>query len=66
MTDFGFQPGIQEHWMLLSDWRNGSLAILLALLVLCVGYVLATGNKIVAAEGPRPLQGADDAGAKPD
>jgi hypothetical protein len=34
VTDFGFQPGIQEYWMLLSDWRNGSFAILLAPTVL--------------------------------
>jgi hypothetical protein len=34
MTDFGFQPGILELWMLLTDWRNGSFAIMLAFGVL--------------------------------
>jgi hypothetical protein len=31
MTNFGFQPGILDYWMLLTDWHNGSFAILLAL-----------------------------------
>jgi hypothetical protein len=52
MPDFGFQPGILDYWMLLTDWRNGAFAILLAVSVLCVGYVLATGNKKLAPEGP--------------
>jgi hypothetical protein len=30
MTDFGFQPGIVDYWMLLTDWRNGSFSILVA------------------------------------
>jgi len=38
-TNFGFAPGILEYWILLSDWRNGSFAILMALSVLFVGYV---------------------------
>jgi hypothetical protein len=45
MTDFGFQPGILDYWMLLSDWRNGSFAILLALSVLFLGYTLVSSNK---------------------
>jgi len=45
MTDFGFQPGILDYWMLLSDWRNGSSAILLALSVLFLGYTLVSSNK---------------------
>jgi hypothetical protein len=44
ITDFGFAPGILDYWILLSDGRNGSFAILLALSVLFVGYVLATGD----------------------
>jgi hypothetical protein len=66
MTNFGFVPGILDYWTLLSDWRNGSFAILLALSVLFVGYVRATGNEIAAGEVPMPLHGTDDAGAKPD
>jgi hypothetical protein len=38
MTNFGFQPGILDYWMLLSDWQNGSLAILLTLGLLLLGY----------------------------
>jgi hypothetical protein len=48
MTTFGYQPGIIDYWMLLTDWRNGSLAILLALAVLLVGYTLATRPKAPA------------------
>jgi hypothetical protein len=59
ITDFGFAPGILEYWMLLSDWRNGSFAILLTLSVLFVGYVLATGNKVLAVKDPRPVEGID-------
>jgi hypothetical protein len=52
MTNFGFQPGIFDYWMLLTDWRNGAFAILLALGVLIVGYALASRNQMPAAEGP--------------
>ena len=51
-TNFGFAPGILEYWILLSDWRNGSFAILMALSVLFVGYVFATGNRMLAAKIP--------------
>jgi hypothetical protein len=52
MTNFGFQPGILDYWMLLTDWRNGSLAILLALGILLVGHAFALRNKALA--GPQP------------
>jgi hypothetical protein len=45
MTDFGFQLGILDYWMLLTDWRNGSFAILVALGVLLFGYAQATQDK---------------------
>jgi hypothetical protein len=51
-TNFGFSPGILDYWMLLTDWRNGSFAILLAVGVLLVGYALATRNQTPAPEGP--------------
>jgi hypothetical protein len=60
MPNFGFQPGILDYWMLLTDWRNGSFAILLALSVLLVGYALATGNEMLAGEGLRPAEGPDE------
>jgi hypothetical protein len=59
MSNFGFAPGILDYWMLLSDWRNGSFAIMLALGVLLIGNAFATRNKILAAEGPRHVEGAD-------
>ena len=51
-TDFGFAPGILEYWILLSDWRNGSFAILMALSVFFVGYVFATGNRMLVVKIP--------------
>ena len=59
MPNFGFQPGILDYWMLLTDWRNGTFAILLALGVFLVGYALATRNRMLAAEGPRPVEGTN-------
>jgi hypothetical protein len=59
ITDFGFAPGILDYWILLSDWRNGSFAILLALSVIFVGYVRATGDKNLAVKDPRPVEGID-------
>jgi hypothetical protein len=47
MPNFGFAPGILDYWTLLTDWRNGSFAILLVLSVLLVGCAL------------RPVEGAD-------
>jgi hypothetical protein len=58
MPDFGFQPGILDYWMLLTDWRNGTFAILLAVGVLAVGFALATRNKMPVAD-PGPVEGAD-------
>jgi hypothetical protein len=64
MTNFGYHPGILDYWMLLTDWRNGSFAILLTLSVLLVGYALATRNM---GEGLSPVEGTDDdAGTKRD
>jgi hypothetical protein len=57
--NFGFAPGILEYWILLSDWRNGSFAILLALSVIFVGYVRANGNKVLAVKDPIPVEGFD-------
>jgi hypothetical protein len=53
MTDFGFKPGILDYWMLLSDWRNGSFAILLALSVLFLGYTLVSSHKNPGGEGTK-------------
>jgi hypothetical protein len=55
MPNFGFAPGIVEYWTLLTDWRNGSLAVLLALSVLLVGYILATSTEFwpTRDSGPR-------------
>jgi hypothetical protein len=52
MTNLGFQPGFLDDWLLLTDSRNGSFAILLALVILFVGYALALRDKTPGAEGP--------------
>ena len=52
MTNFGFRPGILDYWMLLTDWRNGSFAILGVFLV---GYALGPVVKFWrGAEAPAP------------
>jgi hypothetical protein len=58
VTNFGFSPGVLDYWMLLTDWRNGSFAILLALGVLLVGYTLSTRHQIPAAESAKPVESA--------
>jgi hypothetical protein len=59
MPDFGFQPGILDYWMLLTDWRNGTFVILLALGVLVAGYALASRNKMPPVKIPGPMGRAD-------
>jgi hypothetical protein len=56
MPNFGFTPGVLEYSMLLTDWRNASFAILLALCVLLVGYILTTRNKILTDEDLGPAK----------
>jgi hypothetical protein len=29
MSTFGFYPGPIDYWMLVTDWRGGSIAIIL-------------------------------------
>jgi hypothetical protein len=38
MSTFGFYPGPIDYWMLVTDWRGGSIAITLAIGALIVGY----------------------------
>jgi hypothetical protein len=57
VTNFGFQPGILDYWMLLTDWRNGSFAILLAVGILLVGHALALRNKTLAVDALSPAKG---------
>ena len=33
MSTFGYHPGQIDYWLFLTDWHNGSVAILLALVV---------------------------------
>jgi hypothetical protein len=57
MATFGYQLGIINYWMLLADWRNGSLAILLALGVL-LALALATRPKAPAPAEDLPIHGS--------
>jgi hypothetical protein len=47
MSTFGFYPGPIDYWMLITDWRNGSIAIMLAIGALVVGYAFRTGSSVV-------------------
>jgi hypothetical protein len=48
MSTFGFYPGPIDYWMLITDWRNGSVAIImLAIGALVVGYAFRTGSSVV-------------------
>jgi hypothetical protein len=38
MSTFGFYPGPINYWMLVTDWRGGSIAIMLAIGALIAGY----------------------------
>jgi hypothetical protein len=46
MATFGFYPGPIDYWMFVTDWRNGSIAIALAIGALIVGYAFRTGAPI--------------------
>jgi hypothetical protein len=47
MSTFGFYPGPIDYWMLITDWRNGSIAILLAIGAFAVGYAFRSGSSVV-------------------
>jgi hypothetical protein len=46
MSTFGFYPGPIDYWMLVTDWRNGSVAIMLAIGGLIIGYAFRTGSPV--------------------
>jgi hypothetical protein len=46
MSTFGFYPGPIDYWMLVTDWRNGSIAIVLVIGALIVGYAFRTGSPV--------------------
>jgi hypothetical protein len=47
MSTFGFYPGPIDYWMLVTDWRGGSIAIMLVIGALIVGYAFRIGSKAV-------------------
>jgi hypothetical protein len=52
MSTFGFYPGPIDYWMLLTDWRNGSIAIMLAIGALVVGYAVRTESPFQPPASP--------------
>jgi hypothetical protein len=57
MNNFGYQPGILDYWMLLTDWRNGSFVLIpLALTVLLVVSHARDPNKFMS-HGATPAPG---------
>jgi hypothetical protein len=47
MATFGFYPGPIDYWMLIAGWRNGSMAIVLAIGAFAVGYAFRSGSSVV-------------------
>jgi hypothetical protein len=47
MSTFGFYPAPTACWMLITDWRHGSIAILLAIGAFAVGYAFRSGSSVV-------------------
>ena len=44
MSTFGFYPGPIDYWMLITDWRDGSIAIVLAICAFAVGYAFRSAS----------------------
>jgi hypothetical protein len=44
MATFGFYPGPIDYWTLITDWHNGSIAIVLAIGAFAVGYALRSAS----------------------
>jgi hypothetical protein len=47
MSTFGYYPGPIDFWMLVTDWRNGSIALMLAIGALIVGYALRPESQVI-------------------
>jgi hypothetical protein len=65
MSTFGFYPGPIDYWMLVADWRNGSIAIIiLAIGVSILGYAFRTPPTAVLPTHASPAigEGEDDEG----
>jgi hypothetical protein len=58
MSTFGFYPGPIDYWMLVTDWRNGSIAIVLLIGALIVGYAARPAGQKMGQPG-----GALDSGS---
>jgi hypothetical protein len=76
MATFGFYPGLIDYWMLVTDWRNGSIAIMLAIGGLIIGYAFRSASPVQPPPpavlpihaSPAIAEGVDDegdAGQKP-
>jgi hypothetical protein len=49
MSTFGFYPGPIDYWMPITDWRSGSIAIMLVVGAFVVGYAFRTGSSVVSS-----------------
>jgi hypothetical protein len=58
MSTFGYYPGPIDYWMFITDWRNGSVAIFLAMGVFLFGYALVRRS-------PAPIEPPDSFPAHP-
>jgi hypothetical protein len=55
MSTFGYHPGQIDYWLFLTDWRNGSVAILLALVVGALAFIFASSRKPGRLQPDNPL-----------
>jgi hypothetical protein len=44
VSTFGFYPGPIDYWLLVTDWRGGAIAIMLAIGALIVGFAFRGGS----------------------
>jgi hypothetical protein len=56
MSTFGYRPGFIDYWSFLTDWRNGSIALLFVLVaVLALAFVARQRRRVSPDDGlPKP------------
>jgi hypothetical protein len=53
MSTFGFYPGPIDYWMLVTDWRNGSVAIIMLAIGALIGSCRAFLAQVIDRESKR-------------
>ena len=55
LAAFGYLPGQIDYWLFLTDWRNGSVAILLALVVGALAFIFTPSRQPGRMQPDNPL-----------